>query len=378
MYHKPFDGIPIVTSPQGPRDLNGDGVIGNNALEMHRGIDLRANTGTPLYSIGSGRVVRAGWLDNMHLSRAEWVKNGPNQGVMIQLDSSKLFSTLMHMSKVVVKVGQYVKAGQLVGYSGSTGASNAPHIHWEVTKSPFRNEIHLSKIGVTAIRWQNVKFDERWQNKFTATIQTKPNIVTDQQKLTTIFQNSRLSWSLTEDEIEQYAIEGRPQGILSHEKDLKKALKEHNNRVQWALNFRLRKEEERLDAIEMAQKMDIMPEIKVFFDSINDELPEMIEDVRELAAESVQIKNGKITKIDWGKASVGLFEFGAVYSGVFAASGAFIISGIEWLNSIGFLLVLTPFVPYIAGFFAVCAILIIVIMGSYKIVKKYAEIKYQK
>jgi murein DD-endopeptidase MepM/ murein hydrolase activator NlpD len=87
----------------------------------HGGADLHALLGTKVFAIGSGNVV---WAENDTL---------PANGVTTVLDlggNIRIFS--LHLSKVVVKTGDIVKKGQLLGFSGSTGNSFDPHLHFEV------------------------------------------------------------------------------------------------------------------------------------------------------------------------------------------------------------------------------------------------------
>jgi murein DD-endopeptidase MepM/ murein hydrolase activator NlpD len=44
-----------------------------------------------------------------------------------------------HLSKTIVAKGQIVKAGQLLGYTGNTGFSSAPHLHWEMRPLPLKS-----------------------------------------------------------------------------------------------------------------------------------------------------------------------------------------------------------------------------------------------
>ena len=90
----------------------------------HKGVDFRAPTGTPIPAAGSGRVVARGY------------NNGHGNYVKIRHNAS--FETLYaHMSRFAknVKVGTFVKQGQIIGYSGSTGISTGPHLHYEVIKN---------------------------------------------------------------------------------------------------------------------------------------------------------------------------------------------------------------------------------------------------
>ncbi len=91
--------------------------------EFHPGLDFPAHQGTPVYATGDGKVEFAG-MDNSGYGLHIIVNHGFN------------YQTLYgHLSKVVVRVGEKVKRGQLIGYVGSTGLSTAPHLHYEVIKN---------------------------------------------------------------------------------------------------------------------------------------------------------------------------------------------------------------------------------------------------
>ena len=92
--------------------------------KMHWGIDFSAPKGTPIYATGDGRVTMA--------SRS-FKKTG--YGYQVQIDHGFEYETkYAHMQMFVVKKGQNVKRGDLIGYVGSTGGSTAPHVHYEIIK----------------------------------------------------------------------------------------------------------------------------------------------------------------------------------------------------------------------------------------------------
>jgi len=103
-----------ITSGFGPRR---DPIIGKTAF--HAGIDLGVKSGTPVYATGSGTVVRAG-------------RNG-GYGNMVEIRHvNGLKTRYAHLSRIFVKEGQKVAAGQKIAASGSTGRSTGPHLHYEV------------------------------------------------------------------------------------------------------------------------------------------------------------------------------------------------------------------------------------------------------
>ncbi|WP_286694365.1 M23 family metallopeptidase [Spongiibacter sp. UBA1325] len=89
-------------------------------MKLHGGADLRARIGTPVYATANGVVEWAGYNDG-------------GFGKMVKLSHNFGFTTVYgHLSKSTVAVGDYVKQGELIGYSGNTGLSSAPHLHYEV------------------------------------------------------------------------------------------------------------------------------------------------------------------------------------------------------------------------------------------------------
>jgi murein DD-endopeptidase MepM/ murein hydrolase activator NlpD len=89
---------------------------------MHKGVDLSAPKGTPIYASRSGYVNVATY----HETAGNYITINHQDGYT---------SVYMHMTHYVVQRGEYVKAGQLVGYVGSTGRSTGPHLHFGIHKN---------------------------------------------------------------------------------------------------------------------------------------------------------------------------------------------------------------------------------------------------
>ena len=88
---------------------------------LHTGIDFATDVGTPVYATADGVV--------------EFAQMGYNGGFgnLVKLDHSFGFRTYYaHLNKIVVTHGSFVKKGQLIAYSGNSGASTGPHLHYEV------------------------------------------------------------------------------------------------------------------------------------------------------------------------------------------------------------------------------------------------------
>ncbi len=85
----------------------------------HKGIDLAAPTGTPVYATADGLVQMAEWYSSY--------------GNYIQIGhGSELETRYAHLSRIAVSAGSMVRKGDLIGYVGSTGRSTGPHLHYEV------------------------------------------------------------------------------------------------------------------------------------------------------------------------------------------------------------------------------------------------------
>ncbi|MFM7049477.1 MAG: M23 family metallopeptidase [Polynucleobacter sp.] len=103
-----------VTSPFGPRPHPIFGVV-----RYHDGIDFGVASGTPIKAAASGTVIFAGW------------RGGYGNATII--DHGGGMATLYgHQSAFAASAGQQVRAGQVIGYVGSTGNSTGPHLHFEV------------------------------------------------------------------------------------------------------------------------------------------------------------------------------------------------------------------------------------------------------
>jgi murein DD-endopeptidase MepM/ murein hydrolase activator NlpD len=86
---------------------------------MHEGIDLAVSNGTPVVASAAGTVIVAGWMGGY--------------GNLVVVDHGGGISTAYgHNTSVTVGVGQQVAQGQLIAYSGNTGHSTGPHVHFEV------------------------------------------------------------------------------------------------------------------------------------------------------------------------------------------------------------------------------------------------------
>lgn len=88
--------------------------------KFHKGIDLTALKGSPVYATAKGKVVIAGNLQDGY-------------GNKVVIDHGYGYKTVYaHLNKIQAKVGQEISLGDLIGQVGNTGISVAPHLHYEV------------------------------------------------------------------------------------------------------------------------------------------------------------------------------------------------------------------------------------------------------
>ena len=90
-----------------------------NVRRFHQGQDFSVPTGSPIYAPADGVVKRAYYIGGF--------------GNHIKLEHSSGYSTTFaHLSKIFVRHGQKINRGEIIGESGNTGRSTAPHLHYEV------------------------------------------------------------------------------------------------------------------------------------------------------------------------------------------------------------------------------------------------------
>jgi len=91
-----------------------------NKNTPHRAIDYAAPIGTEIYATADGTVIFAGW-------------SAVGYGNFIKIKHNSTYQTnYAHLSKILVKNGEHVKQGEVIGLVGSTGFSTGPHLHYEM------------------------------------------------------------------------------------------------------------------------------------------------------------------------------------------------------------------------------------------------------
>ncbi len=105
--------------------------------EFHKGLDLNGEYGDPIHSAADGIVIRADY-------------DGGGYGNVVDIDHGNGYVTRYgHCSKLLVKAGDLVHAGEVIAKVGSTGHSTGAHLHFEVwiNGQPVNPKPYLSKIG---------------------------------------------------------------------------------------------------------------------------------------------------------------------------------------------------------------------------------------
>lgn len=119
------------SSTFGPRPLGSQ----NDRYDFHRGVDIATPTGTPIFAISDGNVeiagVNSGYSDPLLKVR----HYRPGFGTCTSGDGC-YHSYYLHISDWVVSVDEMVSKGQLIGYTGASGASGFQHLHFEVRDAP--------------------------------------------------------------------------------------------------------------------------------------------------------------------------------------------------------------------------------------------------
>jgi len=124
-----------------PTDSFGTRRMFNGKLaSVHKGMDFRAGTGTPVHAGNSGVVV---------LARPLYY-----EGNCVVIDHGLgLYTISMHLSRIDVHEGQLVAAGERLGLSGATGRVTGPHLHWAVRwEGAYLDPAKLLRMDLSAVR----------------------------------------------------------------------------------------------------------------------------------------------------------------------------------------------------------------------------------
>lgn len=126
-----FDGLPITSDLVGtveiltyetdgcaPAGYPATGILTQRYHRLHSGLDIGVPIGTPVFATHSGTVNFAGW-------------SSYGYGYLLILENAPYITYYAHLINFNVKTGDKVGAGSVIGWSGSTGNSTGPHIHYE-------------------------------------------------------------------------------------------------------------------------------------------------------------------------------------------------------------------------------------------------------
>ncbi|MHA6718976.1 peptidoglycan DD-metalloendopeptidase family protein [Sphingomonas sp. RS6] len=104
---------------------------------MHKGIDIAAPYGSPVYAAVDGTVRLAG--------------RASGYGNLVRIDHGSGFGTgYAHLSRIMVRPGQHVRKGQIIGRSGNSGLSTGPHLHFETTRNG--KPVNPRSVSFTSVR----------------------------------------------------------------------------------------------------------------------------------------------------------------------------------------------------------------------------------
>ena len=113
--------------------------------KKHTGVDYSVSPGTPIYATGDGVI-----------ERTEIRAGGYGKNIIVN-HGFGFKSLYAHLSAFNVRKGQKVKRGELIGYSGSTGSSTGPHLHYEVIVNGVkRNPVHYMSKDVSVEEYQSI------------------------------------------------------------------------------------------------------------------------------------------------------------------------------------------------------------------------------
>ena len=132
------NGSPIRTNElEKPlREMSGFGYRKNpfdkEQVQYHPGFDIGCKQGTEIMSTADGRIIRV-----------QYSSTGYGNNIIIEHTNSSYKTLYAHLSSVSIKVGQYVKKGDVIGYVGSTGYSTCPHLHYEIAHNNRKVDPYL-------------------------------------------------------------------------------------------------------------------------------------------------------------------------------------------------------------------------------------------
>ncbi len=140
-----------VPTPPPPTQSNGlriplDGTPGiyRGFGNSHNGIDYTTGMNTPVFAADSGMVTFEGWGQNN-----SWMTG--MAGICVLIKHANIYTGYAHLSSTTISNGQQVSKGQLIGYTGRTGAATGPHLHFEVLplNPNFGDRVYFGRVDPT-------------------------------------------------------------------------------------------------------------------------------------------------------------------------------------------------------------------------------------
>jgi murein DD-endopeptidase MepM/ murein hydrolase activator NlpD len=136
--------------------------------QFHRGIDLRASSGTPVYATADGVVTH--------------VQTSPSGsfGRVLTIAHNYGFETVYaHLSKITVKLGDIIQKGDTIALTGNSGRSSGPHLHYEVRFATQRID------PLPFIRWNMNNYENIFEKQRSVPWESLINLIETQNKLIT-------------------------------------------------------------------------------------------------------------------------------------------------------------------------------------------------
>lgn len=136
----------------------------------HLGVDFACPMNTPVRAVGAGTIVWSDWGQKMGANPWMMIPGSDASGILVIVDHGGIFSLYAHLNSTPRNNGERVNAGDVIGYSGTTGRSTGPHLHLEITvKANINNYLYgrtnplsmMSKTGVVPVGNVTLKANQR-------------------------------------------------------------------------------------------------------------------------------------------------------------------------------------------------------------------------
>lgn len=150
-------GLPVAGHVTSPFGLRMHPIL--HILRMHKGVDIGVAWGSPVHAAMDGIVAIAG--------------QAGGYGNLIRINHAGALQTgYGHLSRIMVRPGERVQRGEVIGLSGSSGLSTGPHLHWEVA----RNGVLVNPLSITFASMETLSGDElrRFRAQVAAILAVRP------------------------------------------------------------------------------------------------------------------------------------------------------------------------------------------------------------